>query len=216
MTVKPTLIQCDFDGTITVGDVSFQILDEFTGQGWRQLFDDYMQGKMSVNAFNSAAFARVKASREVLDDFVRRHTVMRAGFQYLIDVCRQKDYRFYIVSNGMMFYIDTVLKMLGLTDIEHTAAQAIFRPDGVEAWYAGPGGERLENGFKESYTREFLRQGYRVIYIGNGASDFPPARMCQHIYAIDNLLAECRKAGVAHTPFTDLYQVADGLRSLPA
>jgi len=33
----PTLVQCDFDGTITDGDVSFQILDEFTGTGWREL-----------------------------------------------------------------------------------------------------------------------------------------------------------------------------------
>jgi 2-hydroxy-3-keto-5-methylthiopentenyl-1-phosphate phosphatase len=211
---KPTLIQCDFDGTVTVGDVSFLILDEFTGTGWRQLFEEYMQGKMSVNAFNAAAFSRVRVNRETLDSFVRQKVVMRPGLPELLAVCRERGFSFKIVSNGMVFYIDTILKMLGLTDVEFVAAQAILKPEGMKAWYAGPDGELLENGFKEAYTRRFLEQGYRVVYIGNGTSDFPPARMCQHIFAIDNLLKECVSAGVPHTPFTDLYDVAKGIKAL--
>ncbi len=211
---KPTLIQCDFDGTLTIGDVSFLILDEFTGQGWRQLFQDYMQGKLSVNAFNSAAFSRVKASRETLDDFVRQKAVMRPGLFELLAACHKRGFRFVIVSNGMTFYIDTLLKMLGLNEVEFQAAQSLFNPGGIKAWYAGPGGELLENGFKEAYVQHFMDKGYRVVYIGNGASDFSPARMCQHIFAIDNLLNECRAANVEHTPFSDLYEVAQGIISL--
>jgi 2-hydroxy-3-keto-5-methylthiopentenyl-1-phosphate phosphatase len=211
---KSTLIQCDFDGTVTIGDVSFLILDEFTGTDWRQLFQDYMQGKMSVNAFNATAFSRVKASRETLDGFVRQKVVMRPGLPELLAACRERGFRFTIVSNGMTFYIDAILKMLGLDEVEFLAAQALFNPEGIQAWYAGPDGELVENGFKEAYTRRFLEQGYRVVYIGNGTSDFPPARMCQHIFAIDNLLKECRSAGVPHTPFTDLHDVVKGIKAL--
>ena len=214
MPEKPTLVQCDFDGTITVGDVSFQILDEFTGTGWRNLFSDYMQGKISVNAFNSTAFSQVKATRETLDAFVKSNVVMRKGLGNLISTCSSKDWRFYIVSNGMRFYIDSVLKQQGIEGIPFAAADAIIKPDGIESWYTGPDGTRLERGFKEAYTRWFLEQGYRVIYIGNGISDLPPARLCHHIFAIENLLEECRRQGVPHTPFGNLDNIAAALNEL--
>lgn len=211
---QPTLVQCDFDGTVTIGDVSFQILDEFTGTGWRQLFEEYMQGKMSVNRFNAAVFAKVRADKETLERFVRQKAVIRPGLSELLQTCRERDFRFVIVSNGMMFYIDAIFKMLGVDGVEFAAAHSNFKSDGLEAWYEGPDGQPIEDGFKEAYTRDFLKQGYRIIYIGNGASDFAPASLCSYIFSIDNLTESCQKAGVAHTPFTDLHEVAQGLQKL--
>jgi 2-hydroxy-3-keto-5-methylthiopentenyl-1-phosphate phosphatase len=211
---QPTLIQCDFDGTVTIGDVSFQILDEFTGNGWRELFQEYMQGKITVNHFNATAFSRVKADKDTLERFVRQKAVIRPGLPELLKACRELDFRFVIVSNGMMFYIDTILKMLGLNGLEFVAARSNFKPEGVEAWYEGPDGKPIEDGFKEAYTRDFLKQGYRIIYIGNGTSDFAPAGLCSHIFSMDNLTASCKEAGVSHTPFSDFREVAEGLKKL--
>lgn len=209
------LVQCDFDGTITDGDVSFQILDEFTGPGWRDKLNEYMQGKISVNRFNASVFSKVKADKKTLDSFVREKALIRPGLDDLLHACRERDFRFVIVSNGMMFYIDAILKMLNLNDMEFVAARANFKSEGMEAWYEGPDGKPVEDGFKEAYTKDFLRQGYRIVYVGNGTSDFPAARLCSHIFSIDNLTVSCKKAGVDHTPFTDLHGVAKGLRDLP-
>jgi 2-hydroxy-3-keto-5-methylthiopentenyl-1-phosphate phosphatase len=211
---EPTLVQCDFDGTITIGDVSFQILDEFTGNGWRELFEEYMQGKISVNCFNASVFAKVKADKETLDRFVLQKAVISPGLPELIETCRERGFRFVIVSNGMMFYIDTILKMLGMNGVEFAAARANFKPEGVQAWYEGPDGKPIEDGFKEAYTRDFLKQGYRIVYVGNGASDLAPALLCNHIFSIDNLTERCKVEGVAHTPFTDLHEVAEGLKKI--
>jgi len=208
------MIQSDFDGTLTDGDVSFQILDEFTGMSWRLMLEDYLQGKISVNQFNASVFARVKADRDTLDRFVRQRAKIRPGFLELLAVCRERDYRFVIVSNGMEFYIETVLKMMGVRDIEFVAAKASFHSEGVEAWYEDPDGRPVENGFKESYTKRFLQQGYRVVYLGNGESDFAPARMCNYIFSIDSLTQCCQSAGVEHAPFTDLHDIVRGLKQL--
>jgi len=59
-----TLIQCDFDGTITQEDVSFLILDAFASRDWRQLLTQYREGKISVGRFNMKAFAMVKLIRK--------------------------------------------------------------------------------------------------------------------------------------------------------
>jgi 2-hydroxy-3-keto-5-methylthiopentenyl-1-phosphate phosphatase len=213
--VQPTLVQCDFDGTITVGDVSFQILDAFNCGDWRVLFDEYMAGKMSVNSFNAAVFSRVKENRSTLDEFVRRNTVIRPGLTELLETCRQRGFRFIIVSNGMRFYIETILGMLGLSGVDFVAAHANFKPGTIEAWYEGPDGKPIEDGFKEAYTRHFLKQGHKIVYIGNGASDFAPAKLCNHIFSIDNLTKACREGGVPSTPFTDLHEVSEGLKKLP-
>ncbi len=214
MSREPILVQCDFDGTITVGDISFLVLDEFTGHAWRKEFDDYMQGKITVNYFNARAFGRVKAEPAELDRFVREKAVVRPGFHELLQVCRDKGFRFVIVSNGMAFYIRTILQMHGLADLEFIAGQAEFSPNGVKAWYPGPNGEPIEDGFKLAWTNHFQQQGYRVIYAGNGISDFAPASRCIRIFAIDNLVTECRKAGVGYTAFHDLHDIALSLREI--
>jgi len=212
MSPDPVLIQCDFDGTLTIGDISFLILDEFTGLGWRQEFDDYMQGKITVNRFNTRAFSRVKADQAELARFVRERSVIRPGFSELLQVCRDKNFRFVIVSNGMAFYIETILQMLGFADIEFIAGQAVFSPQGVQSWYPGPDGQPIEDGFKVSWAEYFQKQGYRLIYIGNGVSDFPPARRCSQIFAIDQLATECSRNGVEFIPFCDLHDIVRALK----
>lgn len=210
----PILVQCDFDGTLTVGDISFLVLDEFTGLAWRKEFDDYMQGKVTINHFNTRAFARLKAGRAELTRFVREKAEVRPGLTELIQVCRERGFRFVIVSNGMTFYIETVLQMQGLGELEFIAGRGEFSPQGMKAWYPGPDGRPIEEGFKMAWTEYFLQQGYRMIYIGNGISDFAPACRCRHIFAIENLVTECRKAGVEHTPFGDLHDIARSLREI--
>ncbi|MCL2149511.1 MAG: HAD-IB family phosphatase [Dehalococcoidia bacterium] len=214
MSHKPLLVQCDFDGTLTVGDISFLILDEFTGKLWRQELADYLQGKVTVNRFNSRAFARLKADRAELIHFVRTNSVVRPGFQELLETCCEKNFRFVIVSNGMAFYIETILEMQGVPDIEFIAGRGEFSPQGMKSWYPGPDGQPIEDGFKVAWTEHFLEQGYRLIYAGNGISDFAPACRCERIFAIDSLAEECRKAGVEYIPFADLHDIARALREV--
>ena len=51
--MKKTLIQSDFDGTITQEDVSFMLLDAFSDNDWRPLLREYRENRISVNSFNS-------------------------------------------------------------------------------------------------------------------------------------------------------------------
>jgi len=55
-----TVVQCDFDGTITEEDVSYLLLDNFAGDEWRQILEEYMGGKMPVGAFNKRVFAMIR------------------------------------------------------------------------------------------------------------------------------------------------------------
>ncbi len=212
--VIKTVVQCDFDGTVTKEDGSFVLLDTFSGEDWRPLFRDYEAGRISVGQFNAAAFRNVKADRESLLEVVRREIRLRPGFGAMVDCCRRKGFRFIIVSNGLRFYIDDILDKAGLNDIEVQAAETDFHPDGLRVYYRGPDGNRLDSDFKPAYTDLFLSQGYRIIYLGNGASDVVPAGKCHFVFATGSLVDYCGKQGISCTPFQDHNDVIPVLETL--
>ena len=172
-----TLVQCDFDGTITQEDMGYMLLDTFASREWRQLLDAYKEHQISVDYFNTKAFAMVKADRQTLLKFVKNKVKIRAG----------------------------------VDNIELFAAQTQFGTKGIEAQYIGPDGNQLQDGFKEAYIRLFLSKGYRLVYIGNGSSDIPSARLAHHVFATDELLTYCQETNLNCTPFVDLKDIVRGL-----
>jgi 2-hydroxy-3-keto-5-methylthiopentenyl-1-phosphate phosphatase len=209
-----TVLQCDFDGTITQDDQSFLLLDNFAKGNWKQLLSEYREGKISVGDFNTQAFVMVKEDKQTLIDFIRGKVKIRAGFNELLTYCRRNGFQFVIVSNGLDFYIDAILKHIGVNNIKVFAAQAHFGSRGIEVKYVGHDGSHLESQFKDTYIRSFLTDGYRVIYVGNGLSDISPARLAHYIFARDELLAYCKEASLDCTPFVDLNDVVKGLKLL--
>ena len=119
-----TLVQCDFDGTVTEEDTSFFLLDAFAQGDWRRLLREYKEHKISVGEFNTKAFAMVKADKPTLLEALKGEVKVRAGFHELVNYCRRRGFRLVIVSNGLDFYIEAILKDLGLKNIEVHAAQA--------------------------------------------------------------------------------------------
>jgi len=212
-----TIVQCDFDGTITEKDAGFLLLDAFADGNWRQVLEEYIEGKITVGAFNTRAFAMIKADKKTLLDFMFKSgkVKIRPGFQELLAYCSKKGIKFVIVSNGLRFYIEAILQNAAINNMEVFAAQNRFKTDGVEVKYIGPNGNQLAEGFKEAYTELFLKRGYRVIYAGNGISDIYPARKAHHVFATGELLESCKEANLTCTPFNDLNDIINGLELLP-
>jgi 2-hydroxy-3-keto-5-methylthiopentenyl-1-phosphate phosphatase len=153
----------------------------------------------------------VKADKHKLLEALKGNVKVRAGLHELVNYCLGKGFRLVIVSNGLDFYVEAVLKDLGLRNIEVYAAQASFHPEGMKVQYVGPDGKRLEDGFKEAYTQSFLKLRYRVIYIGNGDSDVAPAKYAHHVFATGDLLAYCRENNLKYKPFETFLDVVKEL-----
>jgi 2-hydroxy-3-keto-5-methylthiopentenyl-1-phosphate phosphatase len=207
MSTVKTLVQCDFDGTVTEKDTSFFLLDAFAQGDWRRLLRDYEEHRISVEELNTRAFAMVKADEPTLLGALKGEVRVRAGFHELVDYCLKKGFRLVIVSNGLEFYIRAVMIDVKLGNVEVYAAQASFRPEGMKVQYVGPDGKRLEDGFKEAYIQSFRKLGYRVIYIGNGDSDVAPVKHAHHVFATGELLAYCREHNLQYKPFETFLDV---------
>lgn len=206
-----TLIQCDFDGTLTEEDISFLILDTFADGDWRCYLEQYKNNQISVGHFNTLAYRMVKKDEAALIQFVNEKTELRPGLKELVDYCQKRNFRFTIVSNGMTFYIQTLLKNTGINGVEVYAAQAEFNNNGIEARYIGPDGKEIQNGIKEAYIKYFLNDGWRVISIGNGASDIPAAKLAHYAFATEPMLSLCREMKFDCLPFEKLDDIIKGL-----
>jgi 2-hydroxy-3-keto-5-methylthiopentenyl-1-phosphate phosphatase len=214
--LKKIAIQCDFDGTITGAEVSIMLLEKFAGGDWKKYDDDFYQGRMSVKECTKRCFALVKADERTMTDFVLAdsHVKIRDGFLEFHDYCKQKGFPLYIVSNGLVFYINAVLNKLGVSGIEVIAARNRFSPDGMTVEFPGQDGEESDTDFKELFTRQLQNKGYDVVCIGDSVSDMPAARQASYIFATNALPEHCRKENISFIPFKTFFDVIRGLESL--
>jgi len=107
-----------------------------------------------------------------------------------------------------------MLKDIGLENLEVHAAQSSFHPEETKVQYVGPDGNELDDGLKEAYIKSFLRQGYRVVYVGNGDSDILPAKYAHLILARGELLDYCRENNLECKPFNDFTDIIKTLQFL--
>ena len=210
------VVQLDFDGTVTEEDVSFLLLDTYAGSNWREFLVDYSEGRISVGAFNKKVFSMVKADRKSMTDFVLSsdRVKIRPGFREFMDYSKKKNYKVVIVSNGLIFYIEAILKKLGLNGVKVYAARNRFSRDGMKVAYISPDGAEIEVGFKEAYTEFLEKKGFDIIYIGDGNSDIFSARRAKYVFAIDELLKRCRKEKLPCTSFADFFDIIKGLEAI--
>jgi 2-hydroxy-3-keto-5-methylthiopentenyl-1-phosphate phosphatase len=210
-----TVVQCDFDGTVTVGEVSRLLLEEFAEGDWISVGKEYTGGKISVQTCNIIQFAMVKIDEKTMKDFLLNsgRVEIRPGFPELVEYSRKRGFDFVFVSNGLQFYIETILENLNIGGVEVYAAQSEFSPKGMKLTYPGPDGTHVE-GFKEKYAEILRNRGYdKIYYVGNGVSDIYPARLADHVFAIDGLLEQCRKEKMEYFPFNDLFDVIKGIEA---
>jgi 2-hydroxy-3-keto-5-methylthiopentenyl-1-phosphate phosphatase len=214
--MKKTAVQLDFDGTVTLEDISYLLLDRFSGGDWHMYLDEYASGDISVGSFNQSAFGMIKADEKTLTDFVLNspRTVIRPGLKDFTDYCAVQGLKIIVVSNGLTFYIKAILKKLDIEGPEIHAAENVFSPAGMRVRYLDPDGKEVDTGFKETYTDMLLREGHEVIYIGNGSSDISPARKARYVFATANLLRRCRLENLNCYPYEDFHDVIETMKNL--
>ncbi|HLX60988.1 MAG TPA: HAD-IB family phosphatase [Planctomycetota bacterium] len=201
------LILCDFDGTITLQDVTNLIWDRFIGPSWRgDLLSSYKRGHISHLKIMVDGYKLVREPKYVLMDYVRPLVSLRAGFDALRAHCAARQWPLAVVSGGLDFYIQEFLPA-GVPFYSYTAA---FN----EHWHVAPPPhiEKAEaEDFKVSVKRLLKKQHRKehVAFIGDGRNDFPVASKADKVFAVrHSMLAQlCQERGVACREFDDFAEI---------
>jgi 2-hydroxy-3-keto-5-methylthiopentenyl-1-phosphate phosphatase len=206
------IVVCDFDGTITVEDVTDMIWEAHLPYSWREvLLPASLAGRVTALEHIAHGYADVHQPPERLLADVLPRVHLRPGFESFVALCRARGWPLEVVSHGLAFYIEKLLPPgVSLTSFAGAFEAGRWRvtlPPGVEL---PPGGD-----FK-IHVVEGLRArhpGRPIAYVGDGRLDFPAARTCERICAVrDSPLATlCRRSALPCFEFESFDQVSETL-----
>jgi 2-hydroxy-3-keto-5-methylthiopentenyl-1-phosphate phosphatase len=208
------LVLCDFDGTITLDDMTNVVWDRFLPYDWRaRLLSDFNRGQINATELVRRGYAGVEQSEEEVLALMRQRLRVRPGFGQLRALCERQQWRFAVVSNGLRFYIEAALE----PHTEIWAHEARFD----RRWQIGlPPSMRLLDGedFKSRVIAHLKHEhpSARSIYLGDGRLDLEPAQLCDHIFAVRGSELErlCQGANIPVRGFTDFNEVVEQLEEL--
>jgi 2,3-diketo-5-methylthio-1-phosphopentane phosphatase len=208
-------ILCDFDGTITVEDVTDSLLDRFAPPEWQVLEHRWRNGEIGSAECMAGQVALLDASREEIDAHLASMRIDPA-FPQFVEAVLAAGSTLRIVSDGLDYAIRAILSRYRLDGLPVLANRLV--QDGPRSW-------KLETPFSDRHcriasgnckcvnaVREHNRR-HRVLLIGDGASDFCAAAEADHVFAKHRLIEHCRHAGIPHQSIVGF---ADAIALLPA
>lgn len=217
--MKPkTAFVSDFDGTITDDDffayATQAFFDDKALEPWRR----FKAGKQTHFSALKEMFAKIRVPQEELDNFMRKIPVDK-GFIEAAQICKEKDIPFYICSAGCDYYINfligDILQKYNITLVtnhgEYSQKQGLmmYKPEQNSPYYDENTGIS-----KAAIVQKLHREGYEVIYAGDGLPDYEAAWNADVVFARRDLLVKCLENGVKAHPFKDFGVINAYLKEL--
>ncbi len=208
-------ILCDFDGTISVDDVTDVLLERFGRPGWQALEGEWHSGRLSSRLCMQGQIALLDVGKDELDAQIDELRIDPA-FPAFVRAARRAGHELSIVSDGLDYAIRRILARHGLTDIPIHANHLI--QDGPRSW-------RLESPFADKSCRvdsgtckcvcaqKAQKKRTHVMLVGDGASDFCAAERVDFVFAKYRLNEHCRAKDIHHVSIVGF---ADAIDLLPA
>lgn len=214
--VRPAVLT-DFDDTAAVDNVAELLLTRFGGPTWQEVRRRFRAGEFTLNQYQEITFREIQADRDTLQGYVKQHASLRPYFGELWSYCQQHSIPMAVVSQGLDFYIQALLEKEGYSQVPVHAVNTHFTSQGIsyEYRYAYPGKEDQGNS-KGLVVDSYRREGYYIVYIGDGLSDFEAAAKSDLLFAHRVLAQECGRRQIPFRPFTDFRDVLLALAELCA
>lgn len=205
------LILCDFDGTVCSVDMGNEILNRFTGKGWEEIDRAYCADEIGSRVAYSQVTPLFKGTRSQMLKFVSDKEKLDPYFAGFYVYCREKGVDLKIVSDGLDFYIDAILKKYGLGEIEYFSNAVLFSDrDKMSIEFPQMNKKCEKCGTCKSNILTKYQTSYdMIVYIGDGHSDFCPAQKADLVFAKGILYEKCMEVGkstIQYGNFQDVHQ----------
>ncbi len=198
----------DFDGTITTTDIAEMVLARFAPPEWEAIEQLHRARRIGTRETMARQFALVRGDRKALLEFVRAEARMDPGFPAFLRTCHASGIHFEIVSEGLDFYVNELMKMWGL-DVPVRTNRAVFDHASVRIEYPYEDPTcTLCGTCKLARLFELRTSGFQVAYIGDGDSDLCPAVEADRVYAKDRLADLCDAEEIPYRRFRDFTDIA--------
>ena len=202
-------ILCDFDGTITLTDTFGYVLKKYAQGDWQQYDRQYERGELTLQDVVKKQGMMIKTPEMVLIAEMERVTGFRPHFDKLIEYCRNNKIPISVVSAGLDFVINHLLRMKGWDHLVRLyAAKTETTPEGIRFTFPRLR-DKTSLDLKEDLVRFHQSKGRRVAYVGDGRWDLPALRLADFRFAVkgSTLAGVCRQQNIPAREITDFQEV---------
>ena len=214
-TGQPLAVLPDFDDTAAEQNVAELLLRRFGDPSWEEVRARFRAGELSLKDYQEIAFTDVTAGAETMADYVKANANLRPHFGEMLSYCRSRDIPVAVVSHGLDFYIEAVLRSEGMEGVPVFSVTTSFDQGGIQYSYPFPyPGEEHRGNSKGIVVDRYRSEGRFVIYVGDGRSDLEPAERADLVFAHMILAEECSNRNIPFRPFRDFGDVLRALKEL--
>lgn len=203
------IIQCDFDGTISTSDVTDTLLEKFGRSGWVEIEQNWEAGKIGSNEC-------MKGQISLLDmtpiQFEKHLETIKIDpyFAEFIRNCSMIGFPVHIVSDGLDWAIRSILVRNGLGNLPVYANHLIY--EGRKQWkletnWFYEGCVKSSANCKCQLLSDKRKEGRKILYIGDGSSDFCVSNKADLVIAKYRLADYCTENKIPFYSFDNFSEV---------
>lgn len=196
----------DFDGTITVKDVGFSIIQKFAGDGWKEIGDRWIKKEIGTSECGQKQWDLIKNNDEEIKEFASKFEI-NPGFKEFVDIMKKNSYKLVITSDGYDIYIKEILKRNGLEDLELSCNSAVYDRGWKLSFLNKDKQCELCGNCKKKVVEKLKAEGYEVYYVGDGHSDRCACVYADKIFAKSFLKQHCEEENIPYYDFNTFYDV---------
>ena len=202
------MVQSDFDGTISLLDVTDTLLTRFGMPGWQELEDAWERGEIGSRECMKGQVALLDMSEAELRAHLDTIEIDPA-FVDFVAAAREHGIKVQVVSDGIDYAIRHVLARHGLGHLDVIANRLVpvsERRWRLESPWASARCQRASGNCKCERLAEQQGEALRVLYVGDSTSDFCVSHKADFVLAKYKLIAHCEAHGISHAAFDTFEQ----------
>ncbi|MDH0865361.1 MtnX-like HAD-IB family phosphatase [Mitsuaria sp. GD03876] len=201
-------IQCDFDGTINLRDVTDALLQRFGQPGWEALEAEWEAGRIGSRECMPGQVALMDMSREEFDAEIGAMRI-DPGFPAFVAEAERLGIPVQVISDGLDVAIRAILTRHGLGHLPVIAnhlEQAAPRQWRLQTPWTDPACAKRSANCKCNRLAAQRETSRRVLFVGDGSSDFCVSGKADFVLAKARLIGHCVDNDIPHAAFTDFVE----------
>ena len=201
------IVFCDFDGTITAVETFIGMLKRFASEDYARIEQLVINRKITLAEAVRRMVESIPSSSFVgMQEYIRNQSI-RPGFAELLDILRDNDVPFVVISGGLMEQVQTRLEEFQDRILCMHAARINLDTEYIRVISAFESKQEL-------VSKEAVMDTYKygeAIAIGDGITDMSMAERADMVFARGNLCRYLDQIGKTYQKWDTFFDIRNKL-----